>query len=61
MNEIKTFNTIPTESNALGVSEDFIRKACKRGAVKHSMCGRRFYVNHESLVEYLNNGGDGQD
>lgn len=61
MNDIKAFNTIPTESNALGVSEDFIRKACKRGAVKHTMCGRRFYVNHESLVEFLNNGGDGQD
>lgn len=61
MNELRIFNTIPAESDALGVSESFIRKLCQQGLIKFTMCGNRYYIKHESLVEYLENGGDGQD
>lgn len=54
--------TIPTmvglaeASSKTGVSYDYLRKLCLRNQIVHIRAGRRYLINLEKLVDYLNKG-----
>lgn len=39
-----------------GLSVDHIRGLCRMGKIVHVKAGKKFLINLEKLVEYLNNG-----
>ena len=48
--------TIKEASQNTGLSYDFIRKLCLQNRIVHVKAGRKYLVNSEKLVEYLNSG-----
>jgi hypothetical protein len=48
--------TIKETAERSGLSYDSIRKRCLRGEIVCIRNGRKFYVNWEKFVEYLNTG-----
>jgi hypothetical protein len=48
------------EAEGLGVSLNFIRKACAEGRLKHTKVGNKTMIFYPNLVEFLRN-GDGDD
>ena len=36
-----------------GVSENHIRQACKSGALRCVMAGKKYLINQESLLDFL--------
>lgn len=48
--------TIKEASQNTGLSYDFIRKLCLQNRIVHVKAGRKYFVNSEKLVEYLNSG-----
>lgn len=48
--------TIKEASQNTGLSYDFIRKLCLQNRIVHVKAGRKYLVNSEKLVEYLNGG-----
>jgi excisionase family DNA binding protein len=57
---IPTMKTIREASNATGISYDRIRKMCLQNKIVYCKSGKKYYINMEKFVEYLNK-GDGQD
>lgn len=53
---IPTMITIKDASNQTGLSYEYIRKLCLQGKIVHVRAGRKFLVNMEKLVDYLNEG-----
>lgn len=50
----KPFQTIADASRTTGLSQFFIRKACREGTCPHIRAGRTFMVNVPMLVQQLN-------
>lgn len=48
--------TIKEASQNTRLSYDFIRKLCLQNKIVHVKAGRKYFVNSEKLVEYLNSG-----
>ena len=51
-----TMRTIRAEAKATGLPEHFIRQLTKAGKIKCVYAGNRCYLNHDSLVAYLDKG-----
>ena len=48
--------TLREASNRTGISYDRLRKMCINGQVIHIKTGRKFLLNWDKLVDYLNTG-----
>lgn len=48
--------TIKQASQNTGLSYDFIRKLCLQDKIVHVKAGRKYFVNSEKLVEFLDTG-----
>lgn len=48
--------TLREASNRTGISYDRLRKMCINGQVIHIKAGRKFLLNWDKLVDYLNTG-----
>ena len=53
-NETPIMRTIRAEAKATGLPEYFVRQLTKQGKVICVYAGTRCYINHASLVAYLN-------
>ena len=52
--ETPIMRTIRAEAKATGLPEQLLRNLVKQGKVRAIYSGSRAYVNHSSLIEYLN-------
>lgn len=50
----KPFQTIADAARTTGLSQFFIRKACREGTCPHIRAGKTFMVNVPLLVQQLN-------
>ncbi|MCI8401112.1 MAG: excisionase family DNA-binding protein [Lachnospiraceae bacterium] len=48
--------TITQAAAETGLSYDHLRKLCLRGEIVHVKAGRKFLINKEKLIGFLNNG-----
>lgn len=53
---VPTMLTPDKAAEATGLAVDHIRALCKMGKIVHVKAGKKFLVNLEKLVEYLNKG-----
>ena len=53
---IPTMITIKEAAEKTGISYSRIRTLCLEGKIVHIKAGRRFLINLEKLIEYLNAG-----
>lgn len=53
---VPTMVGIKEASSRTGVSYDYLRKLCLRKQIVHIRAGRRYLINLEKLVDYLNQG-----
>lgn len=53
---IPTMVTIKEAATRTGLSYEYIRQLIREKKIVHVMAGRKFLVNMEKLVEYLNQG-----
>lgn len=49
-----TMRTIRGEAKATGLPEHFIRQLVKQDKIRYVSAGSRVYLNHNSLVAFLN-------
>lgn len=52
--KVPTMLTIRETAERVGLSYGVIRRMCLRGEVVTVKCGRRTYVNFDSLIRYFN-------
>lgn len=55
-NSIPRMRTIKEVSATTGISYDAIRKMCLRKEIPHIRCGKKFLVNLDQFIDYLNQG-----
>lgn len=55
---IPTMITLREAAEKTGLSYDCLRKLCLQDKIVYIMAGRKFLVNQEKLVEFLNGGAD---
>lgn len=53
---VPTMLSIKETSTRTGVSYDYIRKLCLRNQIVHIRAGKKYLVNFEKFVEFLNEG-----
>lgn len=53
---IPTMLTLKEAAEKTGLSYDCLRKMCLQKKIVYITAGKKFLVNEEKLVEYLNNG-----
>lgn len=54
--KVPTMITIREAANRTGVSYDFVWKLCRSNQIVYVKAGKKFLVNFEKFVEFLNNG-----
>ena len=54
--KVPTMITITQAAAETGLSYDHLRKLCLRGAIVHVRAGRKFLINKEKLIGFLNSG-----
>ena len=54
MNEVPVMLTIKETSEKSGLPYSFIRKKCRNNEIVHIMTGRKFLVNWDRFLDYLN-------
>jgi excisionase family DNA binding protein len=54
--QVPTMITITQAAAETGLSYDHLRKLCLRGEIVHVKAGRKFLINKEKLIGFLNNG-----
>lgn len=54
--QVPTMITITQAAAETGLSYDHLRKLCLRGEIVHVRAGRKFLINKEKLVGFLNGG-----
>lgn len=53
---VPTMTTIRAAAKQTGLSYEFIRQLIREGKISYVQAGKKFLVNMERLVEYLNRG-----
>lgn len=53
---IPTMVTPDKAAKLTGLAPDHVRGLCRMGKIVHVKAGKKFLINLEKLVEYLNNG-----
>lgn len=53
-NSIPRMRTIKEVSQETGVSYDALRKMCLRQEIPHIRCGKKFLINLDRFIDYLN-------
>lgn len=53
-----TMLTIKDTSARTGLSEHFLRRLCWSGQITTVKSGRKYLINLEKLIEFLNKGGE---
>lgn len=53
---IPKMKTIKEASKIVGLAEYYIRQLVKQNKVKFVMAGKKYLINMENLINYLNNG-----
>ncbi len=53
-NSIPRMRTIKEVSQETGVSYDALRKMCLRKEIPHIRCGKKFLINLDRFIDYLN-------
>ena len=56
MTNIPTMLTIKSTAKRTGLAEHYIRSLCWSGRIVHVKCGKKYLVNLEKLLEFLNSG-----
>ena len=54
--KVPTMITIAQAAAETGLSYDHLRKLCLQGKIVHVRAGRKFLINKEKLIEFLNGG-----
>ena len=54
--KIPTMETLAEASKQTGLSYDYLRKLCLTGQITHIRAGKKYLINLEKLVDYLNGG-----
>lgn len=54
--KIPTMVTLSEASKQTGLSYDYLRKLCLAGQITHIRAGKKYLINLEKLVDYLNGG-----
>lgn len=54
--KIPTMVTLAEASKQTGLSYDYLRKLCLRDQITHIRAGKKYLINLEKLVDYLNGG-----
>lgn len=54
--KIPTMVTLAEASKQTGLSYDYLRKLCLMGQITHIRAGKKYLINLEKLVDYLNGG-----
>lgn len=54
--KIPTMVTLAEASKQTGLSYDYLRKLCLTGQITHIRAGKKYLINLEKLVDYLNRG-----
>ncbi len=54
--QVPTMITITQAAAETGLSYDHLRKLCLRGEIVHVKAGRKFLINKEKLISFLNVG-----
>lgn len=54
--KVPTMITIREAAKRTGVSYDFVWKLCRSNQIVYVKAGKKFLVNFEKFVEFLNNG-----
>lgn len=54
--KIPTMVTLAEASKQTGLSYDYLRKLCLTGQITHIRAGKKYLINLEKLVDYLNGG-----
>ena len=54
--KIPTMVTLAEASKQTGLSYDYLRKLCLTGQITHTRAGKKYLINLEKLVDYLNGG-----
>lgn len=54
--KIPTMVTLAEASKQTGLSYDYLRKLCLRDQITHIRAGKKYLINLERLVDYLNGG-----
>lgn len=54
--KVPTMITIREAARRTGVSYDFVWKLCRSNQIVYIRAGKKFLVNFEKFVEFLNNG-----
>ena len=54
--KIPTMKTITEVENETGLSYRLLLSLCKENKVAHIKAGRKFLINYEKLIDYLNTG-----
>lgn len=59
-NTIPRMRTIKEVSQETGVSYDALRKMCLRKEIPHIKCGKKFLINLDRFIDYLNSKPGGE-
>lgn len=54
--KIPTMVTLAEASKQTGLSYGYLRKLCLTGQITHIRAGKKYLINLEKLVDYLNGG-----
>lgn len=54
--KIPTMVTLAEASKQTGLSYNYLRKLCLMGQITHIRAGKKYLINLEKLVDYLNGG-----
>ena len=54
--KIPTMVTLSEASKQTSLSYDYLRKLCLAGQITHIRAGKKYLINLEKLVDYLNGG-----
>lgn len=54
--QIPTMLTIKELAELTGLSYNFIRLLCKQNKIIYIMTGKKYLINYERFIDYLNNG-----
>ena len=52
--KVPTMVSLREAASKTGLSYDYLRKACLNDEIVHVKCGKKFLINLEKLVDYLN-------
>ena len=59
--QLPRMRTIRAAAAESGLAEYFVRQLVKAGKIKFVCAGRKYLINFDSLIAYLNNGEGGAE